>query len=138
MRLSPIPATTRTQSAQHIAGILLRHAEGLPVADPATWEAVCQKIGAEVRYFDVPGAGAGEWCADIPDGDPAVVAINRANSPKKQARAFVHELAELLLFRMQPPLLPDMSDAGRYDGDPASEQHKIARRVEGIVLGASS
>lgn len=137
MRLSSIPATTRAQSAHHIASILLRHADG-PTDDPATWEAVCQKLGITVTRYSVAGAHPGEWCADIPDGEPAVVAINSACSRKKQARAFVHELAELLIFRMQPPLLPDLSDAGRYDGDPATEQHKIARRVEALVTGTTS
>lgn len=133
MRLRPVSSSTRTLMANYIASRLLRHADG-PTDAPGTWADVCERLGIGVKYFCVPGAHAGEWCADIADGEPAVVAINRAYPDEHQARAFVHELAELLMFRLQPPLLPDMSDAGRYDGQPDTEQHKIARRVEALVL----
>lgn len=133
MRLRSISATTQTQMAHYIAQRLLSYAEG-PTDAPETWEDACERLGILVRHYDVPGGHPGEWNADIADGEPAVVAINTAYPPIDQARAFVHELAELLMYRMQPPLLSDMSDAGRYDGDPDNILHKVARKVEGLVV----
>ena len=142
MRLSRITAATDRQIAQHLTTRLLSYVidlEGMrtakaPVDDPDTWEAVCGALGIEVQNYKVPGGCPGEWSADIADGEPAVIAINRAYRAKRQASAFVHELAELLMFRMQPPLLMDLSDGGRYDDNRDGVLHRVARKVEPMVM----
>lgn len=83
----------------------------------------------------MPGAGRGEWRASPPEGHPAAIAINIAYTDREVSAAWIHELAELMMHQMQPPLLNDGSDAGRYEGEPADVQHKIARKVERIILG---
>ena len=134
-RLPAISPSTQRQVAELVAARLARYALGFPLAAPDTWKRVAEEMGVTVHLYHVPGAGRGEWKASPPDGDPSVIAINTAYSDREVSQAFVHELAELLLHRLQPPLLDDGSDAGRYEGEPADERHKIARKVERILLG---
>ncbi|MBB6053308.1 hypothetical protein [Armatimonas rosea] len=134
-RLPAISPSTQRQVAELVAARLARYAQGFPLASRATWERVAEEMGVSVHLYHVPGAGRGEWRASPPDGDPSAIAINTAYPEIEVAKAFVHELAELLLHRLQPPLLDDGSDAGRYEGEPADERHKVARRVERILLG---
>lgn len=130
-----IPATTQRQIVEIIANRLLRYASGAPLDSPETWHHVALEMGVSVHFFNVPRGGRGEWRASPPEGDPSVITINRAYSPREQAQTWIHELAELLMHKMQPPLLDDGSDAGRYEGDPKDIKHRLARRIEKRLLG---
>lgn len=112
VKLSRIPPATEGEAAAHVAAVLLRHAEG-PTCHPATWEAVAGRLGVFWETYHQPGASRGEFVVDPPDGESAAVAINTAYPDRQIARAAVHELAHVLLYRMQPPLLPGYGDAGR-------------------------
>ena len=134
MRLQPIPRKLINEAALYMGSELVKKAEG-PLGDPATWHAVAQNEGIKVYEFHAPGAGRGEFVVGTPDGHPARIAINTAYPAREVASAYVHELSEILLRRMQPPLLPSEADAGRYEGEPDDVQHLISRKTEKVVLG---
>lgn len=126
------PRTERTAAA-YLAERLLRALDG-PPERLSTWRRAAASLGVRAHEYHAPGASRGEFAASPPDGEPAVIAINTAYPERDACRAYAHELAHVLLHRMQPPLLPGFADAGRYEGEPADRHHRIARTVERITL----
>lgn len=131
MRLRRLSQNTIEELAQYMASRLLAKHEG-QIDDPVAWQETARRLGIRTRTFHALGAGRGEFCTSL-DGEPAAIAINLAYPPLQQARAWIHEITEVLLRRLQPPLLPSEADAGRYEGEPADSQHKVACRVEELV-----
>lgn len=133
MQLQTMPRKLTAEGAYFLAGRLLRLADG-PTDTPATWHELARQLGIGVTTYHAAGAGRGEFIAPPPDGEPARIAINLAYPPEEVASAYIHEISEVLLRWMQPPLFPSEADCGRYEGDPDDILHRIARRVERVIL----
>ncbi|MDX1934785.1 MAG: hypothetical protein SFU56_19480 [Capsulimonadales bacterium] len=128
---------TIEEAALVIADRLRRLADGA-LNDPETWLRVCTRIDCRAVTYDVPGAGRGEF-APYPGPTPpcltGVIAINMAYPPDEVCRAWVHELAHAELHRWHPPQLEEAKDSWMYEGAPEDVRHRIARRVEVLILG---
>ncbi len=122
-----------------IAARLRRLADDHPLTVSDTWRTAACAMHLNVLLYDVPGAGRGEFCPSlIPPilGDIiGLVAINTAYPEPDQCRAWIHELAHAELHHWHPPQLEECRDAWMYEGNPADVRHRIARRVEELVLG---
>lgn len=130
-----VPSPTVAQMSDAVARCLIRRADGEPLDSPETWRAVAASLDVRIHDFHVPGGCPGAYHS-LPPGDPpaGIVELNVSYSRRRQSQILVHELAHHYLHAWQPPLLDDFSDSYRYDDDPRCVQHRIARRVERLVL----
>ena len=135
MQMQTVRRKLISEGGEYAAARLVRYAEGEP-GDPATWQGVAQQMGVGVHLYEAPGAGRGEFIAPPPDGEPARIAINTAYPPREVAAAYIHELSEVLLRQMQPPLFPSEADCGRYEGEPGDVLHLASRKAERVILGS--
>jgi hypothetical protein len=130
-----VPESVEQEAAELIAAKLGRLAEGEGMlTDPDTWRRVAARMGVHVEDYCVPGAHRGECSLSAHDADLGVLFVNTAYAPPEQAPVFVHELAHLELLAWIPPRLAGCADVYHYDDEPTSVHHRIAQRVEELVL----
>jgi hypothetical protein len=103
------------------------------------------KLGRDFGIIFVPTccAGPGTYLSPetvrrerwpLPSGW-AVIQFDCNAQGRDLAQILVHELAHDRLYYWQPPQLPRAADIQRYDDDPKDVHHRIACRVQEILLG---
>ena len=121
-------------AAAIIAAELVEAAAGAPLDLPSTWKTVARARGVDLVPHRWAGEPPGCYFADGPAGRPVIV--YDARLPRyRRVCVLVHELAHDVLESWQPPRLPGMADAERYDDTRESVVHRIARAVERLVVG---
>jgi hypothetical protein len=135
---------TIDESAGLIARRLLSRADG-PIHAVSTWTDVARRSGVRVLRFFAQSAAPGWYVSDrIPDGSedylspPApIIYVNGTLDEESQVRVLIHELAHDAIDNWEPPRLSGLppADLRAYDDDADDVHHRIARKVEEIVLG---
>lgn len=120
-------------AAHLVADDLRRELLGSPQS-PQTWQAVARQRGIDLVFHHSPDADRGIYYPEGPGGRPVILAY-ASLPPALLCRVLVHELAHDVLEAWQPPRLPGMADAERYDDDRQTVQHRVARRVEELLVG---
>jgi hypothetical protein len=118
--------------ARSIANAIRAQATG-PLDDPKTWTDAAYRLGCKVRtYRHDPAVGPGYYDANAPGG-PTLYYESTLNAPAA-CRRVIHELAHHVQatwpgtrFRKAAP--------ERYDDDRQTVQHRVAQRVEEIMVG---
>jgi len=127
------PTRCHDAVANIIAARLLRDVTG-NIHRPTAWRRLARDMGIAVQEYYQPGRARGQCMPGLLDETGIVsgaIGVNTAYSKSDQAAVWIHELAHLYLFTWSPPFL---HRSPCYEGDPDSDSHEIARRVEYIVL----
>ena len=126
-----VSAETVETSARSVARVLLAKAEG-PVDEPPTWLVVAKALGVRVLgFYGLPGDGPGYY-----EAATQTVYYNLRAPKSERARYIVHELAHRILATWPGGGCQRVA-LERYDDDRQTVQHRVARRVEEIVLGCA-
>ncbi|MES2464222.1 MAG: hypothetical protein V4671_26970 [Armatimonadota bacterium] len=122
-------------AAQRVAHRLKLLTIGKDREDPKTWRDVAERLVIGVAGFDDHRAMHG-CLTFIEAHDRWVIELNTFLKPRMQARILIHELAHYLLRTMLGIWLCDDQTVYHYDGRVDDMRHRIARRVERLVLGS--
>lgn len=135
-----VPDSVIEAAAQVVSHQLLRLAEGR-ADDPGTW----LRLGRDLGIMFVPTSDAGTgayYSADLAQSEKwplpsgwAVVQFDSSKTGRDLAEVLIHELAHDRLYHWSPPQLPRAADIQYYDDDLVSVHHRIARRVQEMILG---
>lgn len=127
----PLKVRDHELQAQFIARRLRTLAEG-ELGDPATWEDLAKRL--RVRYVRMDCTtgiytrpGWGSWRASI--------AVSTYVSEEQESRQAVHELAHHFTYESQGYFFSEEKIVHRYDDENGGIGHRIACRVERLVLG---
>lgn len=126
--------THKILAAQRIALDLRLRTLGQDRTSPATWLAVAAAL--KINTAPYPGyitASRGRLLYASAK-DKWIIEYNTGFSATKQAEAIVHELAHWYQREKTAEWLCDEPVVYWYEGRPDDEQHKIARRVEELVV----
>jgi Zn-dependent peptidase ImmA (M78 family) len=116
--------------AQGAARVILSHTEG-SLLEVETWILAARTLGAQVKAFRSRSGAPGFYKG----GQQPAIYYNLEASTPDRIRCLVHELAHHVLATWPDTAFPRTS-CECYDDDRQSVQHRIARRVEEILLGA--
>lgn len=99
-----------------------------PIDSADAWIETAKALGAEVYELDDDEPGPGYY--DVEDRE---IYVNVYTDEWTLCRRIVHELAHHVLIHFK--IRPRRRASERYDDDRQTLEHKIARRVEEILLG---
>ena len=128
-RRARLPKVSVEEIAPGIARQILSQLEG-PRDEVSTWVKAAEALGAVVYgFYGQPGDGPGFY-----DGRRGIICYNLCASKEKRIRYLLHEIAHHALATWPGSRFPRIA-LERYDDDRQSVQHRVARRVEEILLG---
>lgn len=127
-------AYAQETEAQRIARRLRTLAEGPPVA-VGTWLPLLQLWDIDAVTRQKGSRVMGSYVRD--DNPPPVryISWNECLPEETQSRILVHELAHFLHFEAEPFFIFDTPLVYRYEDENGGPSHRIACRVERLILG---
>jgi hypothetical protein len=128
---NPLKVRDHELQAQFIARRLRVLAEG-EIGDPETWQSLARRL--RVRYVRAD-CMTGIYSRPGWDSYRASIAISIYASDDQECRYAVHELAHHLTYESQGYFFAEETIVHRYDDENGGIGHRIACRVERLVLG---
>ena len=114
--------------AQRVARVILSHVEGSLLL-VETWTSAARTLGAQVKAFRSRSGAPGFYQG----GQQPVIYYNMEAPTPDRIRYIVHELAHHVLATWPDTAFPRTS-CECFDDDRQTVQHRIARRVEDVLL----
>lgn len=124
----------RVRAVLRIVADLKNRAGERPLNEPETWEDVAEELGIEPVPYSYPAPKSRGRLVYSMRKDQWLIEYNKFGSDLRVCETLVHELAHWYQHTKSGIWLCDYSVVYYYDGPVASEQHKIARYVECVLL----
>ena len=128
-----------TLTTRRISTELRRLADGYcPLGrrdEPAVWKTVADRSGLAIEpRADLPGGSLGRLLY-LSGRDTWIIQYRPGMNDEQTSRVFVHELAHWYQRAARSEwLCGERETVYYYEGDPASEQHALARRIENLIV----